>query len=114
MEVSRPPFSAISPPSAYLNSLFSRTEPWPPQDTEMTSSTTSTTLTITDPRIIRALNRGPVTSLFTPPTSCTATLTHRQSATVLFVGHEHDPYFDVSCFPMGTLASLDLVQDLEL
>ncbi|KAL5371016.1 hypothetical protein DPSP01_014541 [Paraphaeosphaeria sporulosa] len=28
----------------------------------------------------------------------------------MFFGHENDPYFDVSCYPLGTLDSLDLVR----
>ncbi|KAF1950391.1 hypothetical protein CC80DRAFT_378763, partial [Byssothecium circinans] len=53
------------------------------------------------------LNRGPITALFSPPQSCTATLSKRQTGGGIFLGHLDDPYFDPSCYPTGTLQTQD-------
>jgi hypothetical protein len=74
-------------------------------------STISAIPTISDLSSIQAYNRGPITSLLTLPSSCTATVTDpQQKKSVMFFGHENDPYFDISCLPVGTMMSLDLVK----
>ncbi|KAF8850524.1 hypothetical protein BDZ45DRAFT_751607 [Acephala macrosclerotiorum] len=46
---------------------------------------------------ISLFNRGPVTSLFTPPASCLSTLTYGGGA--LYFGHNGDAYYDPACYP---------------
>jgi hypothetical protein len=72
-----------------------------------------TTITISDASSLQALNRGPITTLFVPPSSCTATLTTRQpdDNSLLFVGHWYDPYFETPCVPMGTMKAAAIVED---
>jgi hypothetical protein len=61
---------------------------------------------ITDPALIALYNRGPLTTVFQPNTSCYSTLTvpieASKYSTKLYVGHGWDEYFDTSCFPTGT------------
>lgn len=77
------------------------------------SSATATVTTISDPRSIKAWNRGPITKLSTPPASCTATLTTQQpgQGSKLFFGHYNDAYLDTACYPMGTLQPTELFWD---
>jgi len=74
------------------------------------STPTSTTTTVTDPSAISGYNRGPLTTVFAPPTSCLATLTlPTGSNRALFFGHNAYSYIDESCYPLGTLSSQNLV-----
>jgi hypothetical protein len=69
--------------------------------------------TVSDASSLKALNRGPITTLFRPPSSCTATLTTQQPGydSLLFFGHWHDPYFEASCVPLGTMKAGEIVED---
>ncbi|KAB2105162.1 hypothetical protein AG0111_0g7104 [Alternaria gaisen] len=64
----------------------------------MTDTTTApaSTVTIIDQNQISSFNRGPITSLFVPPSSCTATISSFSSW--LFFGHFYEDY-DPDCYP---------------
>jgi len=62
----------------------------------VSSTTTPYSTTITGAGI-SLFNRGPVTSLFIPPTSCLSTLTYGGDA--LYFGHNGAEYFDPACYP---------------
>lgn len=101
---------APQPSSAHISEKFVFLRS---RHSNMAKPTSSTAIipTITDQSSIQALNWGPVTSLFIPPASCTATITDPQGAKpVMFFGHENDPYFDLSCYPTGTMSSLELAK----
>ncbi|KAF1976437.1 hypothetical protein BU23DRAFT_630290 [Bimuria novae-zelandiae CBS 107.79] len=74
-----------------------------------TPTPTLTSSLITDSSVIRGWNRGPISTYFAPPSSCTATLTLQQTLTPapdygnLFAAHWFDPYLDSSCHPAGSL-----------
>jgi hypothetical protein len=55
---------------------------------------------LTDQSSITAFNRGPVTSVFTPPASCLSTLTYFNIA---YYGHIDSAYYDPACYPTSTL-----------
>ncbi|KAF2437491.1 hypothetical protein P171DRAFT_492228 [Karstenula rhodostoma CBS 690.94] len=75
------------------------------------SSAPQITTIISDASSIKAQNRGPITTLFSPPSSCTATLTTQQpSNDRLFFGHYLDPYFDPLCLPLGTFKREELIK----
>lgn len=75
----------------------------------MSSSSTILTPFATDQRIISSYNRGPITSVWALPASCTATLslTTSDGATsgVFFFGH-FGGLVDELCFPTGTSAAV--------
>lgn len=79
----------------------------------MTDNTTSAPpqiVIVTDASSIQAQNWGPITSQFSAPTSCTATLTMMQPPySTLFFGHWWDSYFETPCFPTGTKNVQDLI-----
>ena len=91
-------------------------------DSELSPLSTTSSLSpspsieiVSNPSYIKAQNRGPITSLFIPPSSCTATVTAQQgSSSGYFIGHSYDAYFDPSCFPLGTMASQDLATNGDL
>jgi hypothetical protein len=67
---------------------------------------------ITDPALIAKYNRGPITSAFIPPTSCTETLSlyggTDDLSSVLYFGFYGKRYRDPSCYPFGTLSASDI------
>jgi len=74
------------------------------------STSTSTTTTVADPSAISRYNRGPLTTVFAPPTSCLSTLTLPSGTIInLFFGHYAYSYIDESCYPLGTLSLQNLV-----
>ena len=74
------------------------------------STSTPTISAVTDPSAISRYNRGPLTTVFAPPTSCVATLTLPSPGTApLYFGHSEYFYLDESCYPLGTLSSENLV-----
>jgi hypothetical protein len=73
------------------------------------STSTSTITTVTDQSAISGYNRGPLTTVFAPPTSCLATLTLPTGSSLgLYFGHNAYSYIDESCYPLGTLSSQSL------
>ncbi|TVY68716.1 hypothetical protein LSUE1_G007906 [Lachnellula suecica] len=58
---------------------------------------------ISDQPIISAFNRGPVTSIFTPPASCQSVYT--AGAAGLYFDHFADGYIDTACYPSTTSSS---------
>ncbi|KAF2114096.1 hypothetical protein BDV96DRAFT_647582 [Lophiotrema nucula] len=73
------------------------------------STTTVSTVTVTDPSSIASFNRGPITSIFEQPTSCLATLTLNQNRIDLYWGHYGESYVDSSCYPKPTVPVNNLV-----
>jgi hypothetical protein len=72
---------------------------------ELYSSVSMTAVTtITDAAAIQKYNRGPISTVFVPPTGCLSTLSMISSAagTNLYFGHNSVPYFDPSCYPPTT------------
>ena len=67
------------------------------QNTTMTATPTATF--ITDQNVIKEFNRGSITTVFTPPPSCTETITSATGA--LFVGH-YRLDFDQECYPRAS------------
>lgn len=65
---------------------------------------TVTTLTTS----IKLFNRGPITELYVPPTSCYQTLTSGTDNGYLFAGHFMNSYFDPACYPPGTIGASGL------
>ncbi|KAH6875226.1 hypothetical protein BKA58DRAFT_467051 [Alternaria rosae] len=63
----------------------------------MTATPTATF--ITDQNVIEGFNRGSITTVFTPPPSCTETITSATGA--LFVGH-YRLDFDQECYPKAS------------
>lgn len=64
----------------------------------MATTSTASFYAVTDQSLIASYNRGPITSLFVPPASCTATLTF--AFNTLYFGHMAG-YFDKDCYPTG-------------
>lgn len=62
------------------------------------------TSTIRDQSAIDSLNRGPVTSMFIPPSTCTDHLTAQveDGSTRFYIGHFYQTYVDFNCFPAGS------------
>jgi len=73
--------------------------------------TTRTAVLVTEPASVAALNRGPITSLFSLPSTCLATLTLDTRRETLVAIHGVRGYFDANCFPTGTLQPEDLAPD---
>ncbi|KAF1948876.1 hypothetical protein CC80DRAFT_597912 [Byssothecium circinans] len=63
------------------------------------TTTTPITTYITDPSSIASYNRGPITSIFSPPVSCLETLTTNTQSSMLYFGHYHASYYDAACYP---------------
>jgi hypothetical protein len=78
----------------------------PNHSTEAAMTTTVTPVTETRSNFIKDLNRGPITSVFTPAPSCTETLrlVTQDSTSWLYFGHAYNPYFQPGCMPTGTRA----------
>ena len=53
-----------------------------------------------------SFNRGPITTLFVPPTTCNQLLT--SAVGTLFLGHFGPNYFDPACYPAGTIPESSL------
>jgi hypothetical protein len=91
--------------SFYYLTLRLWTHPIPSSFTScaiMSANSTPTSILITDQKTISSYNRGPITSVFAPPASCTATLTFTDgNPGALFFGHFAGP-FDKGCYPTGT------------
>lgn len=64
----------------------------------MSTSTTVTPVIITDAASISGFNRGPITTLFAAPPSCTATVSLVDRASAYYVGH-YGSYYDPECYP---------------
>lgn len=64
---------------------------------------------LSDPHVFTKFNRGPITTLFSPPATCTNVLTAMQSSDNKFFGHQFDPYFDPACYPTGALRAEQLI-----
>ncbi|KAF2818343.1 hypothetical protein CC86DRAFT_256339, partial [Ophiobolus disseminans] len=73
---------------------------------------TPTIKLITDANKISSFNRGPITSVFAPPASCTATLSFTSSGSggALFFIH-YGTLFDRACYPTGTPSAFPLASD---
>jgi hypothetical protein len=58
---------------------------------------------------IASFNRGPLTSAYALPASCTATLTYSSGLGALYYGHWQTP-FDTACFPTVTDNGIPLLR----
>ncbi|KAN0113234.1 hypothetical protein V8E51_006185 [Hyaloscypha variabilis] len=64
--------------------------------------------TITDSAVIASYNRGPLTTIFTPPSSCLSTLTFNSG---MYFGHADTYYYDSSCYPSSYSSTYTLLAD---
>ena len=68
------------------------------------SSSFNMSTTITDPAVISSYNRGPLTTTFTPPSTCLSTMTYFGGS--MYFGHAGNLFYDSACYPSSISSSV--------